>query len=357
MGIILYIGKNKEIIDNINDISCRNHKLAVLNLKYNYKHYIEEYIPDYILLSEDTDDFEEISEYIADKTDSRLIITGNNKRISSILSGVPITGCPENIEQIERIVETIDSIDMGYKEESKDYRFLKQEVISFYSVQGGVGKTSLAFNTAWQLRKKNIGKILILDLNFCEGPSDIHIGLNISGYRTIGNYINNVLMGDVDIKKSTIELNEIDILCPPLSLYQSDRFDIDMLNGLIYAARNEYDVIIADIPFRYDNISLEMVNLSTTSVLVLSSDIKIAPRILEFKKFLPDNQKKIAVLNKIEDMSGIRIEDFENIMEIPVCARFPFIPNREKSLIGDNKTSVDIINMQAGINGRIDNIF
>ncbi len=356
MGMILYIGNNKKIIDNVNSFSPRNHRLAVLNLEYNYKHYIEEYMPDYILLSEDAEGFEEISGYIAEKTVSRLIITGNNKN-RSILPGIPAIEHSGTIEGIKKIVETIDNLDQENKNESEDYRFLKQEVTSFYSVQGGVGKTSLAFNTAWRLRKKNIGKILILDLNFCEGPSDISIGLNINGYRTIGNYINNILMGDQDIKKSIIELNGIDILCPPLSLYQSDRFDVDMLNGLIYSARNEYDVIIADLPFRYDNISLEMVNLSTTSVLVLSPDIKLIPRILEFKKFLPENQKKIAVLNKVEDAGDARVEDFENITEIPVCTRFPFIPNREKSLIENDKAYINIINMQNGIDSLINNIF
>ena len=220
-----------------------------------------------------------------------------------------------------------------------------------------MGKTSLAFNTAWKLKQKNIGKILILDLNFCEGPSDIPIGLNISGYRTIGNYINNILSGDEDIKKSTIELSGIDILCPPLSLYQSDKFNVDMLDGLIYSARNEYDVVIVDLPFRYDNVSLEMINLSTTSVLVLSPDIKVMPRILEFKKFLPENQKKIAVLNKVEDVGDVWIEDFENITEIPVCTRFPFIPNREKCFIKNNKAFINIIDMQNGIDNLIDNIF
>lgn len=357
MGIILYIGKNKEIIDNITSIPSRNHRLAVLNLEYNYKYYIEEYMPDYVLLSKDIESFEKISEYISDKTISKLIITDNNNKSRNTLPGIPVIEHSDTIEEIKRIVGTIDKLDPENKKESKDYRFLKQEVISFYSVQGGVGKTSLAFNTAWKLRKKNIGKILILDLNFCEGPSDISIGLNISGYRTIGNYINNILMGDGDFKKSIIELNGIDILCPPLSLYQSDRFDVNMLDGLIYSARNKYDAIIVDLPFRYDNISLEMINLSTTSVLVLSPDIRLTPRILEFKKFLPENQKKIAVLNKVEDSGDVRIEDFEDIIEIPVCTRFPFVPNREKSLIKNDKTYINIINMQDGIDKLINNIF
>ena len=97
MGIILYIGKNKEIIDNIYNIPSRNHRLAVLNLEYNYKHYIEEYMPDYILLSEDTESFGKISDYIADKTGSRLIITGNNRKNHNILPGIPVIVQSETI--------------------------------------------------------------------------------------------------------------------------------------------------------------------------------------------------------------------------------------------------------------------
>jgi len=234
MGIILYIGKNKEIIDNIYSIPSRNHKLAVLNLKYNYRHYIEEYMPDHILLSEEMEDFKIISEYISGKTNSNLIII-DSKKDRNVLSGVPAVKDSGTMDEVKKIIEAIDGLDGESQNENRDFRFLKQSIISFYSLQGGTGKTSLAFNTAWRLMKRNIGKILMIDLNFCEGPSDIPIVLNISNHQNIGNYINNVLMGDGNIKKSIIELSGIDILCPPLALYQSDKFDVDMLNGLIYS--------------------------------------------------------------------------------------------------------------------------
>ncbi len=356
MGIILYIGNDKNITRNIQKAASGRNRIAVLDAKCNYKHYIEEYMPDYILLSESMDGFREISQYITDETSANLIITAN-KKSRQILSGIPAVSCPDTVEQFKRIVGAINNIDPETEAESSNYRFLRQEVISFYSIQGGVGRTTLAVNTAWQLRKKKIGKILILDLNFCEGTSDIPVWLDINGHKTLGDYINDVIGGDGDIGKSIVELNGIDIMCAPHSLYQSDRFNIDMLDGLIYSARNEYDVIIADIPFRYDNISLEMINLSTTSVLVLSPEIKLLPRILEFKKFLPENQKKIAVLNKSDNDGKEAISDFEKITGIPVCISLPYIPSGRKSLIKNNNKITGIIDLGAGVNNLLGNIF
>jgi MinD-like ATPase involved in chromosome partitioning or flagellar assembly len=356
MGIILYIGNDKNITDSIQKFSSSRNRIAVLDAGFNYRHYIEEYMPDYILLSESTDRFREISQYITDQTSSNLIITGNNKE-GHILSGIPAVSCPETVEQLKKIVDVINNIYSETEAESSKFKFLRQEVISFYSIQGGVGKTTMAVNAAWQLQKKKIGKILILDLNFCEGPSDIPIRLDINGSRNIGDYINDVIGGDGDIGKSIVELNGIDIMSAPYSLYQSDSFNIDMLDGLIYSARNDYDVIIADIPFRYDNISLEMINLSTTSVLVLSQEIRFAPRILGFKKFLPENQKKIAVLNKFENSGDMAIDDLEKITGIPVCIPIPYIPSERKSLTkGDNKIT-GIIDLEAGVNNLLSNIF
>jgi MinD-like ATPase involved in chromosome partitioning or flagellar assembly len=356
MGVILYIGNDKNIMVSIQKLSSGRNKIAVLDARCNYRHYIEEYIPDYILLSGSINRFSEISQYIINETSSNLIITGNKKG-NQILPGIPTVNNPETIERLKSIVDLINNIDSETKSENSKYKFLRQEVISFYSIQGGVGKTTLAVNAAWQLRRMNIGRILILDLNFCEGPSDIPIRLDINSSRNIGDYIDDVIGGDGDIEKNIVELNGIDIMSAPYSLYKSDSFDIDMLDGLIYSARNDYDVIIADIPFRYDNISLEMINLSTTSVLVLSQEIGVVPRILEFKKFLPENQKKIAVINKFEDSPGMAIDELEKIIGIPVCISIPYITSERKGLIKDNNKITGILDLEAGINNLLNNIF
>jgi cellulose biosynthesis protein BcsQ len=274
-----------------------------------------------------------------------------------MISGATRIECPETWERFNKIIETIDIVDPGQKRERSNYRFLKQEVISFYSVQGGTGKTSLVFNTAWSLKEKDMGRILIIDLNFCEGPSDLTINLNAGGYCNMGDFIDGVLEGDGNIGKNVFSIEGIDILCPPLSLYQSDRLSVDLLNSLIYSARNEYDLIMADLPFRYDNISLEMMNISTTSVLVISPDIRLIPRMKSFRKFLPGNQKKMAIINKAEDLDAVLLDEFEDIIDMDICTSIPFIPATKREYIKANGEMTGIIDLQSGIDDLINRLF
>ncbi len=105
------------------------------------------------------------------------------------------------------------------------------KILAIYSGKGGVGKTSIAFNTAWYLSKRDIGRILLIDLNFCEGPSDISIRLKVDRLANMSTYIKNTLKGKGNIQDSITNLNNIDIMIPPLSLHQSDGFNLDMLNA------------------------------------------------------------------------------------------------------------------------------
>ncbi len=357
MGIILYIGNNKEIADNIDNFKSCNHRLTVLNLQYNYRHYIEEYMPDYILLSDKIEGFKEISDYVSIKSDSKLIITGNNRYDECTVPGAARIECPETWERFQKIIETIDIVDPKDKEEERQYRFLKQEVMSFYSIQGGTGKTSIAFNAAYMFRKKEMGKVLLVDLNFCEGPSDMQIALGVAGKKSLGEYADDAFGGATDLGKYIISIGGVDLLYPPASLFKGEGFSIEMLADLIYSARNEYDLIVADLPFRYDNISLEMINISTTSVIVLSPDARMLPRIKAFNKFLPGKQKKLAVLNKVGSPAGFIADELDDMTGITLMGRIPFIDEADREYINCNKRPTGIIDLKPAIEGLLNKVF
>jgi len=349
MEIILIIIKNKELINNITRIKLQNHNILVLtNINY-IKHHIEEYMPKYVILSAKFKKYKEIAEYINRYTTSELFITDLEKKKNTISRDIYL-GRIDNIEDLKRVLEIIDNLNLKInRKEENSYKFIPQRIISFYSIQGGVGKTSMVFNFAWYIKDIVDGKILIIDLNFCEGPSDltINLGLNISPNLSI--FIEKITQGKDCFNKSIINLdnNKIDILQPPLSIYQSDKFNIDMLDSIIYSARNDYDIIIADIPFRYDNISLEMLNLSTTSILVLSPNVKLAPRVSNFQKFLPTSQKKGIIFNKVGQSEKTYIDEYESILDIPVCDRIPFVPEEDRKMIASGSNSFDILDLQS----------
>ena len=352
MEIILVITEDKELIKNAPGIKLQNHNILVLsNINY-IKHYLEEYIPKYILLSAKFKNYSEIVEYINNYTGSELFIIDSEEEKGLISRNIYL-GKIENVGDLKRILEVIDNLNLKVDIKSEDsYKLIPQQVISFYSVQGGVGKTSIVFNFAWYIKDIVRGKILIIDLNFCEGPSDLAINLDLNLSPNLSVFIEKITQGKDCFDKSIISLagnNKIDILQPPLSIYQSDKFNIDMLDSIIYSARNKYDIIIADVPFRYDNISLEMLNLSTTSILVLSPDIKLAPRVINFQKFLPPGQKKGIIFNKVSQSKKTYIDEYRSVSGISVYNRISFIPEENRRVIASGRDSFNILDLQSGM--------
>jgi hypothetical protein len=100
-----------------------------------------------------------------------------------------------------------------------------------------------------------------------------------------------------------------------------------------------------------------MLNLSTSSVIVLSPDISLAPRVVDFQKFLPGKQKKAAILNKVEDVDIQIKKDYENIIGIPFCGQFDFVPKDKRKLLKDGRSVIGLPDMQVGIRELVDYLF
>ncbi|MCL4386757.1 MAG: AAA family ATPase [Cyanobacteria bacterium] len=231
-------------------------------------------------------------------------------------------------------------------------KFIKRHIISFYSVQGGAGKTSLAFNFAWLLKNISNIKILLLDLNFSEGPSDLQISLNLPALPNLSVFMDLVSESSEALRASIIspEGLNMDILQPPLSVSQSDKFNIDMLNCLIYTAGNIYNFVIVDVPCRYDNISLEMLNLSTITVVVMDSVSRAAIcRLENLQKFLPGYQQKILIINKIPGGQLKPRNDIRYGAGYNCCQKIPFIEENELKYLKNGRRRINIIDLQTQI--------
>ncbi len=353
MDSILIETKNSKIIKNIYKIKLQNYNLIALdNMRY-INHYLEEYLPKFLILSAKFENYKDIIKKVKLKSKAELLITDSDNEKSAFYQNICL-GEIENIIDLERILLVIDDLKWKPKISKKDdLRFISQQIISFYSIQGGVGKTSVLFNLAWYLKDIVKGKILIIDLNFCEGPSDLNVNLGLDNTPNLSIFIEKIFEGVDSFDKSIINLgiDKVDILQPPLSIYQSDKFNIDMLESIIYHARNRYDIILADVPFRYDNISLEMLNLSTASILVLSANMRLTRRIYDFQKFLPRWQKKGIIFNKISSGEERYIDRYKRMLNIPVYEKIFFIPAGDRKMIECEGSHFNILDLQPAMYG------
>ncbi len=350
MKTILLATKNKNLLDNANNITAGRYSIVCLDDLKLLRHYTEEFMPSYLIISSDLEGFDNAVHYIINNTNCEVIVTGAKR--SDVARGNLFINDFNKIEDLEKILRIIDKMENETRGNNfSEIKFINQQVISFFSVQGGSGKTSLAFNFAWYLKNlKNI-KILLIDLNFNQGPSDLTSFLNLPVIPNLSLFIEKISNGYQALTESIVRLDNlnIDILQPPLTLHQSDKFDVDMLDCLIYLGRNNYNFIIADIPFRFDNICIEMLNLSTISLLVLNPNSGTIVRANEFKRLLPEYQKKGIIVNNVTGEHNYKIKDLKSSLDIPIFEQIPYICEKEICYLKYGRRNLKIIDLQSKI--------
>jgi len=357
MKTILLATENKNLIDNVNSINAGKYSIFCLNDLKLLRHYIEEFMPSYLIISSELEDFKNAVDYTNNNTNCEVIITGSGR--NNTVRGNLFINDFNKIEDLNKVLRIIDNMENELKiNDPGEIKFINQQVISFFSVQGGSGKTSLAFNFAWYLKNlKNI-KILLIDLNFAQGPSDLTSCLNLPAVPNLSLFIEKISQGYEALEESIVKLGNlnIDILQPPLAIHQSDKFNIEMLDCLIYLGRNNYNFIIVDIPFRFDNIYIEMLNLSTVSLLVLNPDSGNIIRANEFNRLLPQYQKKGIIVNNVTMKQNYSNKELKSLLDIPVLEQISHICEKEICYLKYGKRNLRIVDLQSKILNLINQI-
>lgn len=350
MKTILLATKNKNLINSIDKITTSRYSIVCLDDLKLLRNYTEEFMPSYLIISSEFEDFENAVHYINNNTNCEVIVTRTERKMAA--KGNLFIDDFNKIEDLDKVLKIIDKMENEIKaDDLTEVKFINQQVISLFSVQGGAGKTSLAINFAWYLKNlKNI-KILLIDLNFAQGPSDLTSYLSLPVIPNLSLFIERVSQGYEALAESVVRLGDlnIDVLQPPLSLHQSDKLDVDMLDCLIYLGRNNYNFIIVDIPFRFDNICIEMLNLSTVSLLVLNPNSGAIIRANEFKRLLPQYQKKGIIVNNIKKEQNYSIKNLKSLLDIPVFEQIPHICEKEISYLKYGKRNLQVIDLQSRI--------
>jgi Flp pilus assembly CpaE family ATPase len=198
--------------------------------------------------------------------------------------------------------------------DDKEIKVFKQEVISVWSVKGGVGKTTTVRKLA-EAFDKNI-KVLVIDFNFQDGGSDLSFLLDLPVIPHIGIYLKEKTKES--FFKNLIEYSpNISILqAPPKLSFVKDMKPEDVEN-IIRFARSAFDVIIFDLPNKADEIVSTVLENSTKKIIVSSGLVSEARRIKELDEdFLvvinsPSKQWKLYY----KDFNCITIKELEKIPE------------------------------------------
>lgn len=192
-------------------------------------------------------------------------------------------------------------------------RIYRQEFVAVWSVKGGTGKTSVV-KAAAEAIPEDI-KVLIIDLNFMDGGSDLSYLLGLPRIPHVGMYLRDRTRAS--FQQNVIKYrNNIDVLqAPPKRILVKDMNPGDVID-LFAFARSEYDTVLIDLPNEENELVETAVKYSSKVLLVtLGTDAELN-RIKE--KHFPTRYRLI--VNRPEGKQYTTV--ITNILKVPFVEIF-----------------------------------
>ncbi|MBQ9149752.1 AAA family ATPase [bacterium] len=211
----------------------------------------------------------------------------------------------------------------------------KAKTISVFSNKGGVGKTSLAINLAYEIYKETNSKICVLDLSF--NNEDVSVFLDIQQKYDIDYIMKNIENSNKEAILSLISKYQdtsLYVLEAQENISPELNYTPQKINKIINSLKNIFDYIIIDTSIMINEMNIAILNSSDLILLIASlnmASIRNCQKCYElFDKIGYDNDKIKLVVNRYIENQDITLEDIENSVGRKV---FGIIPNNYLTLI------------------------
>jgi cellulose biosynthesis protein BcsQ len=285
-------------------------------------------------------------------------------------SGIETSGQPERsneeegfwdiTKEIQATFETSDNREseiypQAWQTGQNGIRVVSQEVISLWGAKGGVGRTTLAIQLSRCLSDFDV---LLIDLNFYEGPGDINVALDLP----ITPHIGKLLEEKNDRRRGFMESlikpknGSFAIVQPPPTIDQAEQICPDDIIELIDQARRCFQIIIIDLPPDLAPVTLEAIDLSTEVLFVSDESMGSLARLESIKSFVRKDVDRSIVLNKFN--AGLnRAREISYFLDMPLSAVIQDIKRGiEKESYGKIKKDCDSI-VNKGVEEIVEAVF
>lgn len=187
-------------------------------------------------------------------------------------------------------------------------------IISFISVKGGVGKTTLALETASSLANDFGKKVLVIDANFSAPNLALHFGVKHD------RSIQEVLSGEVSAKNAIYEIHGFDFIPASFSYKEEDASN---LKNVLAKIKSKYDFIILDSSPNYRDM-IPVISAADKLFVITTPDhvtLHTSMRAANLAKAKKTPVEGI-IINKIKHPKyEMNLADVEEFLSVPVVAR------------------------------------
>lgn len=156
-------------------------------------------------------------------------------------------------------------------------------VVSFMSNKGGVGKSTLATNTACALARRGANGVLLIDcslqMGVCASLLDLHPRTTIIDALHERARLDETLIREL----ATPHACGVDLLAAPPDAVAAAAVDDELLSQVIAMARRTYEYVVVDTFPLFDRLVISILDLSDRAYVVLEN---VVPTILSAAKLL-----------------------------------------------------------------------
>ncbi|MCF7831229.1 AAA family ATPase [Candidatus Gracilibacteria bacterium] len=187
-------------------------------------------------------------------------------------------------------------------------------ILAFVSVKGGVGKTTLALETASSLANHYGKKVLLVDANF--SAPNIGLYLDLTNEITL----HDALLG-VGLHNAIYEAHGFDVV--PAAMDYSEEVDVYRLKKVLEKMKYRYDYIILDSSPHHSEMKPVIAAADKIFVVTTPDHVTLATS-LKAAMIAKKNNTPIegVVVNRIRDPKHEEdLGDIEELMGLPVLAR------------------------------------
>jgi len=202
-------------------------------------------------------------------------------------------------------------------------------LIVVHSLRGGTGCSSLAVNLSLALRGLWQQSTLLLDMVFTAGQ--VALMLNRTPKRTwadLSRYSSTEI--DLEAVKTIIGQHDSGLayILGPSNPANAEKLDNEVVALATSHLRTKFDYIVADLPHRFDDMTLHMLDYANEIVLMISPDlasIRAAAITLDTYRKLGYAEEKVKlVLNWTFEDGGLPSKKIEEVLKHPISLVIPF---------------------------------
>ncbi|MBT6689757.1 AAA family ATPase [archaeon] len=219
-------------------------------------------------------------------------------------------------------------------------------ILSFVSIKGGVGKTTLALETAVSLAKHFDKKVLLVDANF--SAPNIGLYLDLTKDYVLQDALNGTLP-----QNAIYEAHGIDII--PSSMHYHKEIDPHKLKKILQKYKSRYDFIILDTSPNYEELK-PIIAASDKIFLVTSPDHVTLHTTLKAARIAKEQKTPIEgiIINKIRSPKHeYNLKEIETLSEVPVLAKIKDHKKMAEAL--HSKTPISVLDELNTISKEIKN--